>query len=51
MFELTQLANYSQPREKCSRPLCSLPGLQGQQIFADAIINFLIPFKSINDKN
>ena len=42
---------YSQNHVKCSRPLCSLPGLQGQKFFADAIINFLIPFKSISDKN
>ena len=42
---------YSQNHVKCSRPLCSLPGLQGQKIFADAIINFLIPFKSISDEN
>ena len=42
---------YSQNHVKCSRPLCSLPGLQGQKIFADAIINFLIPLKSISDKN
>ena len=42
---------YSQNHVKCSRPLCSLPGLQGQKIFADAIINFLIPFSSISDKN
>ena len=42
---------YSQNHVKCSRPLCSLPGLQGQKIFADAIINFLIPFKSVSDKN
>ena len=31
--------------------LCSLHGLQGQKVFADAIINFLIPFKYISDKN
>ena len=42
---------YSQNHVKCSRQLCSLPGLQGQKIFADAIINFLIPFKSISDQN
>ena len=42
---------YSQNHVKCSRPLCSLPGLQGQKFFADAIINFLILFKSISDKN
>ena len=42
---------YSQKHVQCSRPLCSLPGLQGPKIFADAIINFLIPFKSISDKN
>ena len=42
---------YSQNHVKCSRPLCSLPGLQGQKFFADAIINFLIPFKSVSDKN
>ena len=45
------LSYYSQNHVKCSRPLCSLPGLQGQKFFADAIINFLIPFKSISDKN
>ena len=44
-------AYYSQNHVKCSRPLCSLPGLRGQKFFADAIINFLIPFKSISDKN
>ena len=48
---ITELCNYSQTRIKCSRPLCSLPGLQGQNFFADAIINFLILFKSIRDKN
>ena len=42
---------YSQNHVKCSRPLCILPGLQGQKNFADAIINFLIPFKFISDKN
>ena len=42
---------YIQNHAKCSRPLCSLPGLQGQNFFADAIINFLMPFKSISDKN
>ena len=42
---------YSQNHVKCSRPLCSLPGLQGPKFFADAIINFLIPFKSISDEN
>ena len=42
---------YSQNHVKCSRPLCSLPGLQGQKFFEDAIINFLIPFKYISDKN
>ena len=42
---------YSQNHVKCSRPLYSLPGLQGQNVFADAIINFLIPFKSISNKN
>ena len=42
---------YSQNHVKCSRPLCSLPGLQGPKTFADVIINFLIPCKSISDKN
>ena len=42
---------YSQNHVKCSRPLCSLPGLQGQNFFADAIISFLILFESISDKN
>ena len=42
---------YSQNHVKCSRPLCSLPGLQGQTIFADAIIKILIPTKYISDKN
>ena len=43
--------HYSQNHVKCSRPLCSLPGLQGQKNFADAIINILIPTKSIIEKN
>ena len=38
---------YSQNHVKCSRLLCSPPG---QKLFADAIINFLIPYKSIRDK-
>ena len=42
---------YSQTRIKCSRPISSLPGLQGQKLFADAIIKILIPTKSISDKN
>ena len=41
---------YNQNRIKCSRPISSLPGLQGHKIFADAIIKILIPFKSISDK-
>ena len=45
------LHTYSQTRIKCSRPICSLPGLQGQKIFADAIIKILISTKSISDKN
>ena len=43
--------HYSQTSIKCSRPISSLPGLQGYKIFADTIINFLIPIKSISDKN
>ena len=46
---LVEINTYSQNHVKCSRPLCSLPGLQGQKI--DAIINFLILFKSISDKS
>ena len=42
---------YSQTRIKCSRPISSLPGLQGYKIFADAIIKILISTKSISDKN
>ena len=42
---------YSQTRIKCSRPISSLPGFQGQKIFADAIIKILIPTKSIIEKN
>ena len=43
--------SYSQTRIKCSRPISSLPGLQGYKIFADAIIKILISTKSISDKN
>ena len=43
--------HYSQTRIKCSRPISSLPGLQGYKIFADAIIKILISTKSISDKN
>ena len=42
---------YSQTRINCSRPISSLPGLQGLKIFADAIIKILMPTKSISDKN
>ena len=49
--QATDVCKYSQNHVKCSRPLCSLPGLQGQKFFADAIINFLIPFKSVSDEN
>ena len=43
--------DYSQTRVKCSRPISSLPGLQGQKNLADAIIKILIPTKCISDKN
>ena len=42
---------YSQTRIKCSRPISSLLGLQGQNFFADAIIKILISTKSISDEN
>ena len=42
---------YSQTRIKCSQPISSPRGLQGQKIFADAIIKILISTKSISDKN
>ena len=45
------ISRYSPTRLKCSRPISSLSGLQGLENFADAIINFLMPTKSISDKN
>ena len=36
---------------KCSRPLCSLPGLQGQKIFADANNKLFNTFQIISDEN
>ena len=37
--------------KKCLWPIPSLPDLQGQTIFVDAIINSLLPTKFISDKN
>ena len=45
------VTNYSQTREKCSRPISSLRGLQGQKNLANAIIKILILTKSIIGKN
>ena len=42
---------YSPARLKCSRPISSLPGVQGQKFFAVTIINFLMPTKFISVKN
>ena len=51
MQKIVLIKYYSETRIKCSRPISSLPGLQGQKFFADAIIKILIPTKSISDKN
>ena len=51
IYILYVLLYYSQTCEKCSQPISSLRGHQGQNFFADTIIKILIPTKSICDKN
>ena len=43
LIDRKRFCKYSQTREKCLRPITSLRGLQGQKLFADAIIKILIP--------